>query len=86
MDSLPVNLSLPAHTALTLPKNGRETILQFSLPAVPTAACTIKQSKKRKTDLEKATNKKKLDSSRNEMRVNIGVTVQRWRQLMEWKA
>ena len=58
----------------------------FSLAAVATAACTDKQSKKRKTELEKATNKKKVDSSRSEIRVNIGVTVQLWRKLMESKA
>ena len=39
-------------------------------------ACAAKQRKKKQTDLEKATNKKKLDSSRSEIRVNTGVTVQ----------
>ena len=43
----------------------------FSSPALPTSACTVKQNKKRKTDLEKATIKKKLDSSRNEMGANM---------------
>ena len=54
----------------------------FSSSAVPTVACTAKQSKKDKTELEQATNKNKLDSSRGETRVNIGLTVQQWRQLM----
>ena len=54
----------------------------FSLAAVPTAVCTAKQSKRRETELEKITDKKELDSSRGETRVN---TDQRWRQMMESK-
>ena len=50
----------------------------FWLPAVATSACTAKQSKERKTKLEKAPNKKKLETSRGETRVNIGVAVQQW--------
>ena len=59
---------------------------RFSLAAVPTAACTVRQRKRRKTQLEKTTNKKKLDGPRGETTVNIGVTIERWSQLMEWKA
>ena len=43
-----------------------------------TAACTAKQSKKRKTTLKKATNKNELDSSRGDTRVTVGVDGQRF--------
>ncbi len=38
-----------------------------------TAASTAKQSRKRMTELKKATNKKKLNTTRSKVRVNIGV-------------
>ncbi|KAM4605451.1 uncharacterized protein ACJ7VT_017695 [Polymixia lowei] len=55
------------------------------VPPIPPSACTAKQSKKRKTFLEKATTKKRLDKARCQTRVNIGVAFQRWRQLRELK-
>ncbi len=57
-------------------KNDRENAA--TLPAVPTAASTAKQSRKRETKLEKATNKKKLDGARRKIRVNICVALQQW--------
>ena len=45
----------------------------FSLSAILTAASPAKQSKKTKTKLENARNKKKLDSSRGETRINTGL-------------
>ncbi len=45
----------------------------FTLPAIPTAASTAKQSKKGKTELRNASNKKTIDSTRRKTRLNIGV-------------
>ncbi len=61
--------------------SGRENVT--TSPAVPTAASTAKKSTKRKTKLEKATSKKKLNSMRTKTRVNIGVAFQRWLRLKE---
>ncbi len=52
-------------------ENDRENAT--TLAAVPTAASTAKPSKKTKTELEKATNKKKLNSTRRKIRVNVVV-------------
>lgn len=60
-------------------KNGRESPETLFI-----SSCTAKQNKRRKTNLVKAANKLG-NSSKGETRVNIGVTVQRWRQLMESK-
>ncbi|XP_048009675.1 uncharacterized protein LOC125243875 [Megalobrama amblycephala] len=51
----------------------------------PTTPGTGKQSKKRKTVLQTATTKKRLDQQRAQTRVNIGVAFPRWRQLRDSK-
>jgi len=53
---------------------------EFSEPAY-----RVSRLKKRKTVFEKAMNKKSLDKSRNQTRVNIGMAFQRWRQLRDLK-
>ena len=52
---------------------------------VPTSACTAKERKKRKTDVEQTLDKKRLDKARGQTRVNIGVAFQWWRNLRELK-
>ncbi|XP_067249109.1 uncharacterized protein [Chanodichthys erythropterus] len=51
----------------------------------PTTPGTGKRSKKRKTVLQTATTKKRLDHQRAQTRVNIGVAFPRWRQLRDSK-
>ncbi len=60
-----------AERASRTEKNDREN--SATLPAVPTAAATAKQNRKRKTELVRAKNKKKLDSARSKTRVDGGL-------------
>ncbi|XP_051721834.1 uncharacterized protein LOC127497425 isoform X2 [Ctenopharyngodon idella] len=57
----------------------------FAVFPQPTTPGTGKQSKKRKTVLQTATTKKRLDQQRAQTRVNIGVAFPRWRQLRDSK-
>ncbi|XP_071398689.1 uncharacterized protein [Centroberyx affinis] len=59
---------------------------KLPLPPLPTTAYTTKRSnKKRKTEEEKHATKKKLCRERDKTRVNIGVALERWRELRESK-
>uniref|UniRef100_UPI003AAF59D8 uncharacterized protein n=1 Tax=Centroberyx gerrardi TaxID=166262 RepID=UPI003AAF59D8 len=58
---------------------------KLPLPPLPTTAYTTKHSKKRKTEEEKHATKKKLCQERDKTRVNIGVALERWRELRESK-
>ncbi len=50
----------------------------FPLPALPHSSVYCKQSKKRKTELEKATNKKKLNSANVKPESTLGVVLGEW--------
>ncbi len=47
------------------------------------ATSAAEQSRKRQTELEKATNQNKLHSTRSKIRLNVGAAFQRWRRLRE---
>ena len=55
---------------------------QLPIPPIPTTAYT---SKKRKPEGKKKAQKSKLDRARHKTRVNIGVAIQRWRDLCDLK-
>ena len=73
--------------SLSTGKNDRESTEMLFISSC-TYSSLCRQTEQEKTDQpgEGFKEKKKLDSSRGETRVNIGVIVQRCRQLMEWKA
>ena len=44
---------------------------KFTIPPIPTTARTAKQNKKRKTEVEKAMTKNRLDKARGQTRVSM---------------
>ncbi|KAG5834952.1 hypothetical protein ANANG_G00266990 [Anguilla anguilla] len=58
---------------------------KLPVPPLSTTAYTDKKCKKRKTDEEKMSTKKKLNRARDKTRVNIGLAFQRWRELRNLK-
>lgn len=56
---------------------------KVAIPALRTKVYTVKQAKKRKTDVEKRESKRESDNRRNKSRVNIGQAYPMWRELRD---
>ncbi|KAK0142690.1 hypothetical protein N1851_019380 [Merluccius polli] len=56
---------------------------KVDIPALRTKVYTVKQAKKRKTDVEKRESKRESDNGRNKSCVNIGQAYPRWRELRD---
>lgn len=52
--------------------------LKSAVPSIHKTGCIAKQDKTRKTEVEKAMTKQKLDNAKGQTRVSIGMTFRRW--------